>query len=178
MSTTLENDIFQLNFAVEKSMRYHQRRRGWYDALHKTSMLVIIICGSAVNLLDSPQWMGYLGVAVAAFAALDLVFGLSHRARDHEMLFRRFSDLAMKVRAVASEPSQQDYAEWQRERVDIEKDEPPIYVALDADCDNEVRRAWDKGPLVNVDRWSKFTMHLLRQEKKTWPYLPSGTSAG
>ena len=168
MSKDLDNDIFGLNFAVEKSMRYHQRRRGWYDRLHKVAMLVIIVCGSAVNLLESAEWMGYLGVAVAALAALDLVFGLSHRARDHEMLFRRFSDLAIKIRAVGTEPTQKDYEEWARERVDIEKEEPPIYLALEADCDNEVRRAWGKNLLEVMEWWPKFTMHMLRHEKKSW----------
>ena len=167
MGNDMENDIYKLDFAVEKSMRYHQRRRGWYDRLHKTFMLVIIVCGSAINLFAGAA--EYLGMAAAVLAAVDLVFGLSHRARDHEMLFRRFCDLAAKIR-VADAPDRKNYNLWRKERVDIEKDEPPIYAALEADCDNETRRAWGvENRLVNMDWWSRLTMHLLRQEKKFWP---------
>ena len=166
MNSDLDNRIFQLDFAVEKSMRYHQRRRGWYETLHKGFMLVIIVCGSLASLSNGLAF--YLGITVAGLAALDLVFGLSHRARDHEMLFRRFSDLAVKIRA--DEHTEENLKQWTRERINIETDEPPIYAALEADCDNKVRRAWDKTDnLVQLDGWSKFAMHFLRQEKKYWP---------
>ena len=66
----------------------------------------------------------------------------SHRSRDHELLFRRFSNLAIGIRT--TDPSEKSYLKWIRDRLLIEADEPPVYYALEADCDNEVRRGGDE----------------------------------
>ena len=179
MKEKLENRIFQLDFAVEKSMRYHQRRRGWYDGIHRIFMVVIIASGSVAGLYEGlPEGVrGYLSVFVAVLAVLDLVFGLYHRARDHEVLFRRFSDLAVKIRTSShdeTEHGDEYYKEWVKERINIEKDEPPIYMALEADCDNEVRHALGRTEgIVKIGWWSRFAMHLLRQERKK--FLPEAS---
>ena len=167
----LKLDIDSLNFAVEKSMRYHQRRRGYYDAWHKLFMFLIILSGSAafaeLPLFQDADSAAFniFGALVAGIAAIDLVWGLSHRARDHEMLFRRFSELAVKIRT--EEGTETSCKEWLNERISIETDEPPIYWALEADCDNEVRRAWDRDEeLVKIDRWFRWTMHLFKHSTR------------
>lgn len=162
----LEKLTDQLNFAIEKSMRYHQRRRGFYDWVNRISMFAVVICGSAAfgklfNSADS------FAAATTVVAAINLVWAPSHRARDHEMLFRRFSDLAVKIR---TEPiSEGTYSEWEKERIEIETDEPPIYIALEADCDNEVRRAWGRTKkMVKIDVWSRLTMNLMRHSQRNY----------
>ncbi len=156
----LENQIADLNFAVEKSMRYHQRRRGFYDRTHKSIMFFVVLAGSAAF-----SGIGeYFGAIAAMLAAADLVWSPSHKARDHEMLFRRFSELAIAIRTAAL-PDRSRYEEWVQARINIETNEPPIYWALEADCDNEVRRAWGKdNELVNIGWLSRWTMYLLRHE--------------
>lgn len=96
----------------------------------------------------------------------------SHRARDHEMLFRSFSNLAIKVR---TEPvSERAYDEWEKERIEIEKDEPPIYIALEADCDNEVRRAWGRtNSMVKIGFWSRLTMNWIRHAERSYNAEPT-----
>lgn len=149
-----------LDFAVEKSMRYHQRRRGHYDAWHHIFMFLTIICGSAAF----AELSVYFGAGAAIFATVDLVWGLALRARNHEILFRRFSDLAVLIRT--SNPTETLYTEWLNQRISIETDEPPIYWALEADCDNEVRRAWGRDKeLVHIDRWHQLTMYWLRHTR-------------
>lgn len=157
----LRNKIADLDFAIEKSMRYHQRRRGFYDSTHKVIMFFVVLAGSAAF-----SGIGeFFGAIAAALAAADLVWGPSHKARGHEMLFRRFSELAIEIRT-AAEPSRPAYEKWIQARINIETNEPPIYWALEADCDNEVRRAWGKdSELVNIRWLSRWTMYLLRHEK-------------
>ena len=160
-----------LNFGIEKSMRYHQRRRGHYEWLHKVIMFLTLLSGSAAfaSLLGCPE---YFGAAAAVFAAIDLVWGPSHRARDHEILFRRFSALAIAIRTTVP-PTAELHAEWVRKRIDIETDEPPIYWALEADCDNEVRRAWGKDQkLVQINRWARLTMYWHRHTESMFELLP------
>lgn len=154
----------QLNFAVEKSMRYHQRRRGFYDWVNRLSMFTVVICGSAAfgKLFDIPQ---YFAAATTILAAINLVWAPSHRARDHEILFRRFSDLAIKIRTTPA--SEDAYDGWVKERIEIETDEPPIFIALEADCDNEVRRAWGRTrEMIKIGWWSRLTMNLIRHAER------------
>ncbi|MDE0394062.1 MAG: hypothetical protein OYK82_04705 [Gammaproteobacteria bacterium] len=45
----------------------------------------------------------------------------------------------------------------------IEAGEPPIYTALEADCDNEVRRAWGLDrEMVQISRRHRLTMNVCR----------------
>ena len=150
--------ISDLSFAIEKSMRYHQRRRGHYETCHRWIMFGVIVGPAVVALLNVP--VGIVITVPAVLGALDLVWAPSHRARDHEMLFRAFSELAIKVRSETEDPQ---YDEWVEKRIRIEADEPPIYTALEADCDNEVRRAWGKDKqLVHIGSYHRLTMNLCR----------------
>ena len=167
--------IEALDFGIEKSMRYHQRRRGHYEWLHKVIMFLTVVSGSAAfaSLLNCPE---YFGAAAAVFAAVDLVWGPSHRARDHEILFRHFSTLASDIRTTIS-PTAELHAEWVRKRIDIETDEPPIYWALEADCDNEVRRAWGKDQqLAQINGWARLTMYWNRHSESTFELLPRNSA--
>ncbi len=155
----LKLQIDSLNFQVEKSLRYHQRRRGFYDGLHRFSMFAIILLGGGA-VIDKPQIFGTLA---SAFAAVNLVWNVSHRARDHEMLFRRFSDLAIEIRTSAHDATEANFADWTERRLAIESDEPPIFYALEADCDNQVRRGWGRDKkLVQIGKWARLTMNWLR----------------
>lgn len=170
----LEKRVDALNFAVEKSLRYHQRRRATYDFRHKISMFAIILLGSAAfgkalgGAFFAEQW---LGLIIAAIAALDLVVGFSHKARDHEVLHRRFSDMAAEIRKT-NEGAKEDYGKWSASRVSIEADEPPIYWALEASCDNEVTAAWGRDQtegLVPLRWYHQFFMNWYRFDKTEFP---------
>lgn len=127
-----------LIFGIEKSIRYHQRRRAHYEGPHKAVMLGVILTGSAAfaNALGHGAAMG-LGAAV--LGASDLAFGFSRRARDHEILHRRFTDLAIRARQPGA-----DEQVIERARLEIETDEPPIYWAVESDCFMEVAAAWGR----------------------------------
>jgi hypothetical protein len=128
-----------LNFSVEKSIRYHARRQAHYELIHRCLMFSVIFFGSAAfgDLFGRPEW---LGLGAALFAAFDLVWSFSTKARDHHFLRMRFSDLASDIRGL--DPTEALVAEWLKRRVDIEKDEGPIYWAVEKSCYNEVREAW------------------------------------
>ena len=132
--------------------------RGHYDMVHKF-MVFLIIAGGSVAFAEVVGWSHYLGAAVALVAAAELVWGVSRRTRDHEILHRRFSDLATSIRTKPR--TDEAYADWVSARIAIESDEPPIYWAVEADCDNEVRRAWGRDQeLAQIGWWPRLTMHL------------------
>jgi hypothetical protein len=56
--------------------------------------------------------------------------------------------------------------------LEIEADEPPIYWALDADCDNEVCVAWGKDKsagLVELTRIQRLLMNFYRIDRAVFP---------
>ena len=170
----LRENIEGLNFDIEKSMRYHQRRRSFYDKIHKGFMFIVVLLGSAsfsgpveTLSLGSLSSAEIFAAIITVLATCVLVWNPSHKARDHEMLFRQFGELAIGIRT-ATKPDRTSYDAWLKERMNIETNEPPIYWALEADCDNEVRRAWGEGrdkKLVDIGWLSRLTMNLHRHDK-------------
>ena len=157
-----------LDFGVEKSKRYHQRRRGFYDTIHKILMFFIIVSGSAAFAELS---LNFAAVATA-IAALELVLTPALLARKHEMLFRDFSDLAIDIRA--KKPNERAYRALHERRLVLEKDEPPVFHALEAHCDNEVRRAWERDKeIIEIGRWSWLTMYVLKHDKTVYDPIPN-----
>jgi hypothetical protein len=138
-------DVTDALFPIEKSIRYHQRRRKFYDSWHRWMMFAVILSGSASVTDFFKAYQIFLGLLVAVIAAADVVFALSDRARDHEFLMRRFCHLIAKIRRCVS-PTQLDIQNWRVERIEIETEEPAVYWALEAACYNEALRALDRHP--------------------------------
>ena len=158
MSTDeVTSKIDALAFQVDKSIRYHHRFRGFFDTVHRVFMFAIIVTGGGA-LLPKPQY--YVGIA-ALLAAANLVWAPSHKARDHHLLHGRFSDLMIQIRS--QEQTEENFKNWEAEKYRIEKDEPPIFYALEADCDNQIRRALGRDQvIVPVNWWQKVTMYIWR----------------
>ena len=72
------NEIAKLDFGVEKSMRYHQRRRAHYDWIHRVIMFFTVVSGSVTfsNVIGLPH---IFGAVAALLAAIDLVWSPSPR---------------------------------------------------------------------------------------------------
>lgn len=178
IGSALDNDQYGLLFAVRRSIRYHDRRRSFFERMHRlTSVLTIILAGGVLFELagtGSPaKWLQVVGVFAGALAALDMVVGYSARATQHANLRRRFADLEMAM--LTDGLDQEVWKRHQLERLAIERDEPPIYRALDLLCHNEMMQAEgfsrEKTPehFAAVSAWQRYTSHFLH-----WPNLASG----
>ena len=159
-NSDLCNKIDRLNFDIELSMRYHQRRRAFYDGNYHVIVFLIIISGSAAF----SGLSNYFAALAAFFGALDFAWKPSHHSRDHKEFFRRFSNLAIDLRTGSD--SEENYAKWKKERIALEADEPPVYTALANDCFNEVNRSRDSSAkLIEIGWWCRLTMNLFRHSK-------------
>jgi hypothetical protein len=164
--------LADLLFEVDKSLRYHQRRRAHFERWHRWSMLAIALLGSAavakwensIALLDIPA-NAILGLLTAMIGALDLVYAPAIRAGEHERLHRRFTELAIAIKRCV-QPTELDLSKWEAERLIIEADEPPIFWAVDADCFNETARllGQTKEPFNIVGWWRRPLKHFIRFE--------------
>ena len=140
-------------------------------------MLLIILSGSAAFAQAFPH-AEYLAALTALLGALELVYGFSHKARDHELLHRRFTELLADIKTHPV-PDESMLGDWSRKRLLIETDEPPIYWALEASCDNEVRIAWgcEKLGLVKLSWWQKLMMNWQTFHKSEFKFVPLDTAA-
>ena len=126
-ATEAAREIDGLAFQVDKSMRYHQRMRGFYDTGHRVFMFMIISTGGGA-LSEKPQYAVAIGAAVVA---INLVWSPSHRGRDRHLLQSCFSDLMIATRT--GDWSSEHLDIWKTSRLTVEKDEPTIFYALEAD---------------------------------------------
>lgn len=130
--------LYELGFAVNRSLRYHSSRRGFFEGLHNLAMFLTTVSGSGavVAAFAEAGWGTKAFSAIVALAAgLDGAFRFSRRARQYDSLYRRFSDLAAKIDGTEN-VSQADIPRWKAERRRIERDEPATMPVLDIMCRN------------------------------------------
>lgn len=136
----LSDEQYGLLFSVRRSIRYHDRRRAFFERLHRlTGALTILLAGSVLFDIagaDTPPWLLALGLASAILAAADMVVGYASHAAIHRDLRGRFVDLEMRM--LSSQIDDNAWSQYRLERLRIERDEPPAYRALDLLCHNEV----------------------------------------
>ena len=136
-------------FDIRRSIRYHNRRRAFFDRLEQTSNMAALVFGSATIggiLGQTPYKIIALGAAalVIILSSVNLVAGSTRRARDHADFARRFIDLEKKM--VLSDPSNQCLRNITTERLAIEAEEPPVLQVLNVLCHNEQMRAMGYPP--------------------------------
>jgi len=135
---------WDLLWAVRRSQRYHARRHAFYRRWHQLTAFVGVIGGSAVfaslgHLLPTSMAL-WAAAAVALLSAADLVVGTADMAHVHHDLRRQFGGLEADIIGDIA-PSAAILAAWEARRLAIEAHEPPVYVALDILCENELIRA-------------------------------------
>lgn len=169
----LADDHYGFLFDVRRSVRYHDRRRAFFERMHQvTGGLTVLLAGSVLFDLarpgETPWWMSALAVAAALLSAWDMVVGYASKAGLHRDLKGRFVALEMAI--LAGNDQSEAWASHKIERLRIEKDEPPIYRALDLLCYNELLRAeghkQDGGHFADVGKLQRFTRHIFH-----WPDL-------
>lgn len=136
----IKDRLFEEEFTVHKSLRYHAKRRSFFDALHRTAQAVTAISASAAFadiISTSPGWIATVGAFVLAVSsAADLVVGFSSRARQHDGLYQQFSDLAEEI-SMLDQVTSEAAREFKAKRLRIEKDETSSIDAINVLCHNE-----------------------------------------
>ena len=137
--TAYFNDLF----GVRKSVRYHQRRRAFFEWIHTSTSALQMIAGSSaiVSWVSKCEELGIGLAAVAALlAAFDVVVGTSRRSTAHASLSQRFVQLEREM--VPFEHDRQIPTEiatgFRQRRLEIEESEPPKLRVIDILCHNEL----------------------------------------
>lgn len=170
-------ELFKLLFNVRRSIRYHDRRRAFFERMHQiTGVLTILLAGGVwFELAGSGEpawWLKLIGLVAAVFSAIDIIIGYARQANRHADLRRRFCALEIAVNT-GGKP----VADYANDRLAIEQDEPPVYRALDLLCQNEqlVAQGYsradpgDKSHFSDLKWYEALTAHLYR-----WPDIADG----
>lgn len=166
----LDDSSYGLIFGVRRSIRYHDRRRAWFEAWHNLTLTLSFFGSSAAAAALFGQWSAeffWFPVAVALLLAADLVIGFSRKATLHHLLGRSFADLerSIPLRSLTRE----EYRWFMSQRLKIEEDEPPVKRLLDALCHYALLRSLggteqDMKSMRKIPRWRQFFANLCSQE--------------
>ena len=172
--TKFTEEQYGLYHSVIRSIRYHDRRMGFFRLLHNITSVVTIFLASSfllANNIDENLWLKVLSIIAALFAALDIVVGFSESANKHDILKRKFMDLQITILDIINAENEDDprWAQCYRTRLEIEKDEPPVYRALDLLCHLEANAAEGIKPeedesYQEVKWYQKLTANMLKWE--------------
>ena len=138
----LDDPTYELLFDVRRSVRYHERRRRFFEIWNSITVGAAAVGGSSAvaTILSQPNW-AWLPVAfagtVSLLGALDLVVGTARRADRHGDLSRQFIALEQKF-AHGRSLKVKEHEDLVRERLRIEASEPTILRLLDIMCYYEV----------------------------------------
>lgn len=155
-----------LLFGVRRSIRYHLRRRRFFDRFNQTCKFLSALFGTAtISTALSQAGSGILisfAALVTIFSVLDLVVGSAQAARLHEDFVRKFVDLEREIHLTESN-NMERVLELTNQRLSIEQDEPPILRILDLICHNEVCRAfgYDERYQVKITWYQRVLCHFL-----------------
>jgi hypothetical protein len=189
-----EDGYYDIHFAVERCRRYHAKMQAYFDGCYNLTRVATALTGTAsfFSLISGgagTEIAKYLTGIVAAAATFDQVFRFNRKARLHEALARRFTDLSSKI--ASWEPAQQNLKKARAERLRIEKDEPPVKRLIDLHSQNEEVRARGISdehcvPLSRIQRTFGYvwTFDMIRLEvweverrKKASPQAPETEAA-
>jgi|HubBroStandDraft_6_1064221.scaffolds.fasta_scaffold1458774_1 hypothetical protein len=125
--------IADVEFDCVRSAIYHGARMHFLDRLNRW-MLFIVVLSSTATMANFIVTLGIsseiFSIIAATFAAANIAFGFSNRARDHDFLRRKYYELLAKL---VEQHDQKDIAE--RVHCDMLRAsaaEPPPLRALDA----------------------------------------------
>ena len=182
----LTSEARDLLHGCDRCARYHTARCAFFDTWHGWMMVAVLISGSAaVVSLNSvfglgPEWTTVLMLIPVVVGAIDVVWGLTHKARNHEFLAHRFYDLEKRINANLADDNLVDektVAEWRIEMIEIFKDEPAPYHALNAECGNAASQALDYGEneMQQIGWWQHLLRNYWRFSPKDFPKHDSVT---
>ena len=149
--------VSDLLFGVRKSIRYHDRRRAWFERWHNMLMVAAVFATIGAAALS----FTVLNLVTGILLALDIVIGPPRRAALHQQLRSQFIELEQKFALVGKQLSEQEYQRFYAERLRIEVHEPPIKALLNLLCHFEQWRSQsnkaDLSPLKEISWFKKWS---------------------
>ncbi len=160
---------YHILFGVRRSVRYHQRRRSYFEFLHNCITLWHIMAGSSAMVFFFGQlghWGGGLAATSALLAAGSLALGIPRRMTWHATLSQKFSQLEHEMAPYEdADIDQAIVPRFQQRRLEIEAEEPPKLRTIDLLCHNElVKSTYTHGDVYPIGWWKRLLGHIFDLE--------------
>jgi hypothetical protein len=129
----MTDERYNLVFDVERSIRYHERRRAFYQSVDTSVNALNLISGTAaVASLTALKFIGPVlptvaGSLVAVLSYINLTMQSTTMASLHSQLRQRYIELRLRI----EDDADGAIKELVKARLMIEKDEPTMYRMLD-----------------------------------------------
>lgn len=139
-------EFHDLDFAVHRSRRYHDKLAAFYGAWRDWARIVTALAGSgAFVLVVADTVVGkWLAGFVALWAVLDIIAMPDKKAQAHSDLSKRFTSLAARIAETAE--TKEALRALKAARLLIEEGEPPCRRLVDLEARNDECRARGYSP--------------------------------
>jgi hypothetical protein len=138
----LKWNLYDLDFSVHKSRRYHEKLSTFYGVWSGAVKIVTLISGSGLWFLlfaGAQHTAEWLAAFIAVWAAVDYMVAPDKKAAKHRDLCEEFTDLAKKI--VTAPRTDEAYRNLVAERLDLEKQITGCKRLIDLQARNEECRA-------------------------------------
>lgn len=145
---TVQEAFDDLLFHVICSVKYHSRRRRFYESVNNSALFCAFLFSTATMaslLAASDGTSGFLAhleelpaIVTSILIGITLVGRVGAKANDHNDRKRRFIRLQQDMERSRAAMDEMKIAGWREKRLQIEMDEPPINRVVHAQCYNEV----------------------------------------
>ncbi|MYA07547.1 MAG: hypothetical protein F4060_06855 [Holophagales bacterium] len=145
---------YGLLVGVRMSVRYHERRRAWFEGWHNLTLVIALIFVGGVSLRIAeryPEAEWWLSLIVALALAANVILQFAQRAAVHRGLAVRFIRLEKRIGDWDSMPYP-TYRDLVAQRLDIESEEPTTKVLLSTLCQYETIGAMRDDRAESVSR--------------------------
>ena len=177
---TAEEDIngrlIALVFEVHKSMRYHAKRRSFFDNCNNLTRAgsAIFAAGAVVSVVSgSSSSTIAVSLSLAVLSSVDLVVDFSRRARVYDDLYRDFCELAATIEENPGPAEEALIRAWGAKKLRLQADEPTNIDVLNVICANEELegRGYDHKYLVRW--WQRPFSHFFSLPPYDFPQVRS-----
>ena len=168
LKDNVEDERWDLLWGVRRSIRYHDRRRRFFDVCHRvvvgTGVVLAMIGFTVANEALDEKWLTVFSILSMFAFLLDLFLGFSNCAQLHTNLKQKFGELEADI----IKNKQDDMAPFRAQRLQIEMDEPPILRALDILCHNELARSIEE---TKEDIYKVGFLQRMTSQLYSWPNI-------
>lgn len=170
----LKWDIYDLDFSVRKTRRYHEKLCSFYGVWRDWVKIVTIVSGSGLFFLlfaGAKHGAEFLAAFVAVWAAVDYMVGPDKKAEKHRELCEQFIELARKIEIMPR--TEEAYRSLAADRLELEKSEPPCKRLIDLQARNDECRARnfppeDIAPLTKPQRFFGYIVTYGMPRLEEW----------
>lgn len=141
----LTEQSYELLFGIRRSVRYHEHRSRFYEVWATLTVAVsllggLLVAGVSIRFPSDPWLPAVFGGVIALMNVTSLSVGVFRKANLHTNIISSFVQLESRF-PPGFELTQEQYVDIHRERLVIEKTEPPVLRLLDVICHFEILRA-------------------------------------